>query len=240
MRTAYFLPAVLLALFSSVHVFAQAIHGQVVDMQGGATLQDVSIHNVHTDKSAASDKGGNFAIDAAEGQLVEFRKAGYRTQRIRLPKGNLPVFKVYLEKGTDGPIMQSEYGAAPTAREDSLKYAALYKKELEFPRLKGYQAIQHPFSALSKKNQQIWAFQQEFDFYQQQKYIDYTFNAPLVTSLTGLTGDSLQTYMQMFRPTYQQLRTLGEYNFYSYIKHTVTLYRRRGIRARFPLERSSQ
>lgn len=240
MRGISFLSVILIILTAHTASIAQAISGQIVDMGTGTPIIGVSIHNVYTASVLASDNNGNFNITANEGQLIEFRKEGYRTQRLRIPKGNLPVLKVNLEKGSDGPIMDSYTGAAPDYKTDSLRYGQLYKRELEFPKLTGLQMIQHPFSAMSKRNQQVWNFQEEYNFYQSQKYIDYTFNKELVTNITGLTGDSLQTYMEMFRPTYQQLRSMSQYTYYSYIKQTVTLYRRRGLRARFSEERGSQ
>src|SRR5690606_16909788 len=120
-----------------------------------------------------------------------------------------------------------------------IKYYNLYKHQLEFPKLKGYQAIQHPFSALSKKNRQIWAFQDHYAWFQQEKYIQYNFNEKLITDITGLAADSVQMYMQMFRPTYEELRSMNEYTYYNYIKRTVELYRERGIRAKMSPVRNS-
>lgn len=240
MRGISFLSVIILVLVANIASLAQTIHGQIVDAATGMPITGVSVQNVYTVNTLSCDNKGNFNIPASEGQLVEFKKQGYRTQRVRIPKGNLPVFKVNMEKGVDGPMMVSNTGAAPDYKTDSLRYGQLYKHELEFPKLTGLAMIQHPFSAMSKRNQQIWNFQKEYDFYQGQKYIDYTFNKELVTSITGLTGDSLQAYMQMFRPTYEQLRSMSQYTYYTYIKQTGTLYRRRGVRAKFSSERSSQ
>ena len=125
-------------------------------------------------------------------------------------------------------------------KSDSLRYYQLYKEALEFPQLSGLDVIRHPFSAMSKRNRQIWAFQAHYIWYQQQKYIDFAFNEKVVASVTGLRGDSAQTYIQMFRPTYEQLRSMNEYAFYNYIKRTVTAYRERGPRAKMGSSRSTR
>ena len=78
---------------------------------------------------------------------------------------------------------------------------------------------------MGEKKRQIWAFQKEYNYWEQQKYVDYTFNERLVTNLTDLKGDSLQIYLKKFRPSYEQLRNMNEYTFYFYIKETAELYR---------------
>lgn len=237
---AYIFPVILLfsALFSSI-VSAQTIQGQIVTMDGGQILQGVTVRNIYTGETLNSDEKGNFAIGASQGQLVEFSKPGYRIQRVRIPQGHLPVFKVNLETMM-APVTAGTTGAAPDYETDSQRYYQLYKHELEFEKLTGLKAIQHPFSALSKRNQEVWAFQDNFKSSQQQKYIDYNFNTKLVAQLTGLQGDSADAYVRMFRPTYEQLRSMNEYTRLLYVKRTVALYRERGIRARMAPSRSAR
>lgn len=219
--------------------FAQSIQGQILDAANGKPLTDVTVQNMYTDAEVTSDDNGKFTIEITKGQLVAFKKEGYRILRVRMPQGNIPsFFKVVLEENMVTPTEIT--GAAPDYHSDSLKYYRLYKKEIDFPQLTGLDAIQHPFWALSKQNQQIWAFQKEYIWYQKQKYIDYSFNEKVIENVTGLKGDSALQYMQMFRPTYEQLRSMNEYNFYNYIKQTVALYRERGIRARMGRSRSSR
>lgn len=240
MRGYISLIGILISWMASNIVCAQPMQGNILDVEGGKPLKDVYIYNIHTQQSVESAEDGGFEIDIEAGQLVEFRKAGYKVLRIRIPQGKLPsYFRVMMqERGTDVVDYLHERGAAPDYKTDSLRYYTLYKKSLEFPRLTGIDAIQHPFSALSKKNQQIWAFQEEYQFYQEQKFIDYTFNEKLVTRVTGFSGDSLQRYMQLFRPTYDMLRNMNEYTYYTYIKQTADAYRRRGERAKMAPSRN--
>ena len=197
-------------------------------------MADVEVQNMYTQEAASSDGEGKFTVNVTKGQLISFSKEGYKVLRVRIPQGNLPAyFKVVMERlrpvADESPALA--YGE-DAYKADSAKYYGLYKRELEFQELKGLDVIRHPFSAMSKRNQEIWAFQKEYHFYQKQKYIDFLFNDHQITKLTGLRGDSLQVYKQMFRPTYEQLRSMGEYGFYTYIKRTATAYRKRGIRAK--------
>jgi hypothetical protein len=227
----------LLLLFGA-EVRGQNIQGQIIDIGDNKPLENVIISNVYHDIAVESDRNGKFAITVQAGELVEFRKNGYKVIRVRIPQGKLPFFNVALQK-YDPSIPIFENMASPDYKSDSIKYAQLYKKELEFPTMTTIQVIQHPFSAMSKHNQQVWAFQKEYNWYQQQKYIDYTFSDKLITSITGLIGDSLRIYKRLFRPTYEQLRNMGEYNYLVYIKRTVDAYRNRGVRARSSQTRST-
>jgi hypothetical protein len=223
--------------FFSCRVHAESIVGDVIDIADRKAIHDVAIHNIHTDITVGSDAEGKFSIVAARGHLLEFRKLGYKTLRVRIPAGSVPpYFKIVMEKGpVELPQFDMQDSRTRNYKKDSLTYYELYKHVLEFPKLTGLDVIRHPFSALSKKNRQIWAFQEEYTWFEQQKYIDYTFNEKLIKDITGLSGDSLQLYMKRFRPTYEQLRATNEYGFYLYIKETGEIYRtgrrfRQGIR----------
>lgn len=241
MRRYFYLTGTLLCLLLIyTSGYAQSIKGQVVDMQDKMPVPGVSIRNVHQDARSVSDEEGMFVIDAREDELLEFSKEGFKTYKIRIPKGALPpYFKIGLDRPAAAP--KDLLADRPANyREDSLKYAFLYKKELGFSKFSTIDMLKHPFSAMSKRNRQIWAFQDEYSWFQQEKYINYTFNGKLVTDLTGMEGDSLQAYMRMFRPGYEQLRNMSEYNLYGYIKETVELYRKRGPRARMGTSRGSR
>ena len=219
----------LLALLPALMSFtlrAASINGEIIDTHTGAGLGNVNIVNIHTRLNATSNDRGAFTIPVERGQLLEFRKIGYKTVRVRIPEGTIPpYFRILMQQG---PIELPEFDLQAKGRDwkkDSARYYELYKNAIEFPKLEGLDVIRHPFSALSKRNRQIWAFQKEYNFWEQQKYVDYTFNEKLVTTLTGLAGDSLQRYMRQYRPSYQQLRSMNEYTFYSYIKESVEIYR---------------
>ncbi len=239
-----YLPLLIVTLLCSVHqmVYAQNMKGEILDHNTQEPVPDVQIRNLHTEEMMVCGSEGKFGMTVTGGQLVEFRKDGYKVIRVRIPNGKLPsYFKVIMqEAGTDVVDYLYARGAAPDYKTDSLKYRRIYGSTLDVPKLTGLDVIRHPFSAMSKKNQQIWAFQDEYEWYQQQKYIDYTFNKELINRVTGLSDDSLQTYMQMFRPSYKYLRSMNEYAYLNFIKTTVEAYRRRGIRARQSIIRSAQ
>ncbi len=204
---------------------AQAIRGEVLDVDTHP-VKDVHIENIYTSLDVLSGEQGAFLIAAAGGQLLEFRKTGYKTTRVRIPQGYLPpFFRIIISKGItdikDQYIAENRYNY----KKDSLRFYELYKHELEFPKLSGVDGISHPFSALSRKNREIWQFQDTYEEFEKQKYVDMTFNAALITKMTGLKGDSAQSYIRRYKPSYEVLRNMNDYAFYNYIKNTVHNYR---------------
>jgi hypothetical protein len=155
---------------------------------------------------------------------------GYKTVRVRVPDGYIPsFFKIIMQKGmTAQPPQYVQNGSKRyDYTEDSIRFHDIYKHELDFARMSTLDEIQHPFSALSKKSREIWAFQDDYKYTEQQKYIDNTFNAKIISDISGLKGDSVLVYMKRYRPTYEQLRSMNDYAFYNFIKWSVELYRER-------------
>jgi len=215
---------------------AQLIRGAVIDMKSRKALQEVSIANIHTSITVYSNTNGEFELDATNDQLLEFKKNGYKTVKVRIPRGYIPsFFKIILEPGfkkmEPANLKENENGRYDY-HDDSLRFYSLYKHELEFERLSAIQSIAHPFSALSKRNREIWQFQDSYAAFEKEKYVDKTFNERLVNRFTGLSGDSLKVYMVRYRPTYEQLKNMSDYAYFSFIKRTVNTFRNGGDRPR--------
>jgi len=205
---------------------AQSIVGVIVDNITKKPIDNVNIENTFTGFGMLSDDQGKFFIAASHGQLLEFRKPGYKTVHVRIPDGTIPpYFKIILQAG---PVEIPPYQLANKYQRDSLKYRQLYEHELDVRRMNGLDVIQHPFDAMSKTKREIWAFQDDYKETEKQKFVDNSFTPELITRLTGLTGDSLTYYMRRYRPSYEQVRNMNEYSFYNFIKHAADLYRSRG------------
>jgi hypothetical protein len=231
--------SLLFCFCSFVSSAADQIKGVVIETATGKPMAGVYVENVDAHTLITTDSTGGFAVTVARGQLIEFKKTGFKTQRWKVPAQGIipPYFKVYLQVEVLQPAYVFE-GPPKSWKEDSQRYASFYERELKFPKMSTLDMINHPFSAMSKQSQQIWAFQKEYAWFQQEKYIDYTFNKTIVANLTGLSGDSAAAYVRMYRPSYEQLRDMKEYEFYSFITRTVQMYRR-GINPRRPNIRTS-
>lgn len=222
LATAFFL--ILLVLPGIVR--SQIIRGEVLDIDELKPVDHVTIDNIHTSMSINTGADGSFVIAASSDQLLEFRKPGYKVTRVRIPKGYVPsFFRILVEHTSERPTDDGPQGDRYDYKRDSLRYHQLFAHELNFPRMSAIEKLKSPFSAMSKKNQMIWRFQDDFAAFEKEKYVDRTFNRALVTKMTGLQGDSLERYMIRFRPSYEALRGMNDYTFYNYIKVTGKRYR---------------
>lgn len=218
----YFISFIVILFSLSSKGQALLIRGDISDFQNRELINGADLINIHTHEQATTDEMGQFAMHVENGQLLEIRKFGYKLLRVRIPPGNIPsYFKLMMVK-----LPNMETTIDNQYQRDSQSMRDLYKTYLDFPTLTGIEAINHPFSAMSKRNRQIWAFQKEFSQFEQQKFIDYKFNEKLVRQLTGLSGDSIAVYLSRFRPTYEQLVNMNDYAFYSYVKKSVEIFRR--------------
>lgn len=71
----------------------------------------------------------------------------------------------------------------------------------------------------ARKNRQMLALQRRLIEEEQDKYVSYRFNRNLVRRITGLQRPALDTFMRLYRPSYQFIRNCeNDYEFYKYIK----------------------
>lgn len=71
----------------------------------------------------------------------------------------------------------------------------------------------------AKKNRQMLSLQRRLLEEEQDKYVSYRFNRSLVKRITGLQRPALDTFMRLYRPSYQFIRNCeNDYDFYKYIK----------------------
>jgi hypothetical protein len=197
------------------------ITGEVLEMDTRKPLSGVQINNIYTNIDFITTADGKFSIAGMSGQLLEFRIPGYKVTRVRIPHGYVPPFFRIILEHTPVPLIDDMLASGGNYKRDSIKSRNMYEHVLDFPRMSAIEKIKSPFSALSARNREIWQFQEVYEASEKEKYVDYTFNKELVTKITGFTDDSLTYFMNRFRPTYEQLRSMNEYTFQTYIKNSA-------------------
>jgi hypothetical protein len=65
-------------------------------------------------------------------------------------------------------------------------------------------------------------YRQFFEWEEQDKYIDHRFNNPLIKKITGLSGDTLATFVKQYRPTYEFLENISDFDLGLYIQKCKT------------------
>jgi hypothetical protein len=80
------------------------------------------------------------------------------------------------------------------------------------------------FSA--RKNRQMLALQRRLVEEEHDKYVDYRFNRTLVRRITGLQRPLLDTFMRIYRPSYEYIRSFeNDYDYYKFIKDCSLSFR---------------
>jgi hypothetical protein len=69
-----------------------------------------------------------------------------------------------------------------------------------------------------KRNKSMLAFQERLLQEEREKFVDHRFNKALVRRLTQLTGNELDSFMRVYRPTYEFTQSAADYDFQLYIK----------------------
>lgn len=200
--------------------YAQVIiRGEVRDLSDSTLMSNVNLKNIYTQKGMTIGNDGQFQLEVKRGELIEFSCIGYQTARVRIHSEKEPVYyRIYLEKT---PIQLREVdirGKALDFKKDSIRFRETYDLVLRKPRKQDIDMRSMPLAMLSRKNRQEWAFQAMYEAWEEQKYIDFTFNERLVSRITYLKGEELSEFMRRYRPSYQFLREASDYEYLSYIK----------------------
>jgi hypothetical protein len=187
---------------------AQTLQGNVVDAVTQLPLYPVTVINVTTQQASYTDVNGFYTIAAKQGDKVAFSYIGYKTlekykpisviistMNIALEKREYELDEVYLRPGT---LTQYQI--------DSTNRAETYKIQLG----RRAPSLMSPASAIaekfSRKAKQTYRFQQNFAMGEMEKFIDNRYTPELVTSLTGLTGDSIGHFMYAYPMPYDFAR----------------------------------
>jgi hypothetical protein len=225
-----FIQILMIALTTLTTQWAYAqtnIKGEVRDMANNSLMENVNIKNIYTQQGLTVQSDGQFTIPVKKGELIEFTKVGYQTVRVRILSEKEPEFyKIIMNKA---PIELREVdirGKPLDYKKDSIRYRKTYDIVMRKEHKDDVDMRSMPLAMLSKKNRQEWAFQEMYAQWEQEKYIDFVFNDKLVSRITYLQDEDLKTFMRLYRPQYEFLRNVSEYEYLDYIKSCYYHYKK--------------
>jgi hypothetical protein len=214
MRPHFFI-AVLLCLFITSAASAQDyLEGKVVDAVGGKALSDVFIKNVTKSKITITEGDGEFEIPAAVGNLLIFSSPGYisdtllvvdmRDLNIRLKTNPALLKEVNITSSRDDFDPRSEY-------------PEIYTKSKVY--------ILSPSSLFSKEAKNARRLKKYFAEEEKERAVDQAFSIAYVSSIVPLRGIELQTFMAMYRPSYEFIQSHSGPTLASYINDSYKKYK---------------
>jgi hypothetical protein len=225
---------------ASVHppaIAQQDLAGKVIKRGGTEIIPNVSIININLKKSNMSDMGGNYKIPARPGDTILFSSASYQPDTV--------VVSTYMFTESWLVDLKPRVTVLPTANVeevsnyqiDSLKRRDDYRSLLD---------KKHPIRLFDEKTQTDapGLFISPVDYYskterdkrrlkrrlkqqEEDHYIDYNFPPARVALLTRLSGDSLQLFLHLYRPSYAFCRKSNSEDILLYINDKLVLFRKK-------------
>ena len=141
------------------------------------------------------------------------------------------------DAGLDSIRLRQEYATVFTNKNKILKDAFitrspnLYKPydNLTAPNntttILSVNALQLVNNIFSKKKGETSKLQKTLLKEEENDFIDRTFSRQLVTQATGLKGDSLELFMNRYRPTATQLKSMTSYELIMYVKSNCQTFK---------------
>ncbi len=211
------------------------VHGRVLG-QDSLSLPGVSIQNIRSRHITISNNEGVYDITARPGDTILFTAIGYIPYSGRA--GSIPP-QLYLH-----PQIITLKGVEVLKRnhiKDSLELREEYGKAFNFRRPKFREVvmitplgigvnINKLYKALSfANNKRSLTFKKRLINFEHDQFIDQRFTPDLIAKYTGLDGDSLQLFINRYKPDYRFATEASQYDFIVYIKEACERFRRSSI-----------
>lgn len=232
------LTAVISSLFSAFNGHTQfKLKGTVYDSSRNYPLELVSVLTT-SGKGTVTDSWGNYVIEVNEKDSVWFSYLNKPTIKYAVKKIlNADQFDIALHVNI--PILKEVIVRPRNYRMDSLQNRLDYAKAFNFrrPNVESMTSIGPNGAGIDinelirvfqfRKNRSMEAFRERLLQQEREKYIDYRFNKALVRRLTNLTGEALDSFMVIYRPTYEFVMLTPEYEYQLYIRKSYAEFVRR-------------
>ncbi len=211
------------------------VQGTVYDSSRTYPLSSVSVMST-SGKGTVTNANGFYQLEIQEQDSIWF-------SYLNKPTIKFPVLKItdhtQFDIALQVPIqILPEVLIRPRSyRLDSLQNRTDYAKVFDFrrPNLETMTSIGASGAAFDiqeiirlfqfRKNRSMMSFQNRLLQQEKDKYIDYRFSKALVRRLTEASDEELNTYMILYRPTYEFILYSNDYDFQHYIKESFKKYK---------------
>jgi hypothetical protein len=226
------LPFLLAALTLARHgAFGQVeVHGTVYDRSRYFAMPGVSVICT-SGQGTMTDSTGQYRLHVSRKDSIFFSYLGKATVKfpIRSIDPNSPL-DISLAIAVDSlPLVVVR---PKIYRYDSLENRDEYRKVFDyepdyFGQGQGGAGINLDMLFGARRNRQMLALKTRLIEEEEEKYVDYRFNRTLVRRITGLDRPALDRFMNMYRPTYDFIKSCeNDYAFYKYIKDCAAYFKR--------------
>lgn len=196
--------------------------GAVMSYEDGKRIAEAEITNLNTKQKILSNAMGVFSIAGKEGDTLRVTKADYSEMETIL-RGVSDVIirlKPSFQLNEVNVYGQSKKDQLDDVMDDFRRKGNYYNGK---PPPLAY--VLSPISALhglfGKTPKNARRFQSYMNVELEQSVVDRKFNIAIVQNSTGLSGDDLINFMDLYRPSFRQAENWNEYDVHAYIKRSL-------------------
>ncbi|HVZ95709.1 MAG TPA: hypothetical protein VG847_02460 [Chitinophagaceae bacterium] len=234
------LPVLLLQLLAAGNCAAQiTLSGTVYDSTRVYGVPGVIVSGASGNK-AITDSLGAYHINVTKDDSISFAYRGKSTQKFPVATiDDYSSFDISLWVRIDSKykVLKGVTVYADTYQQDSIENRMEYSKIFDYEK-PGLSSTYDPGGAAGidldalinafnhAKNKENLAFHKRLIEEEQDHYVKYRFNARLVRRITGLSGDTLKKFMQLYMPSYDFIANSTLIQFYQYILNASYAFKR--------------
>lgn len=210
------------------------VRGTVYDSSQHYPLEAVSVIST-SGRGTVTNSDGVYEIDVSATDSIFFSYLGKPTMKFPIATiQNILQFNISLHVSI--PTLKEVKIRPRNYRQDSIQNREDYAKVFNYqkPKLKtvtpqygagvGFDLDEIVNMFRFKRNRSIANFQKRLLQQEEDKFIDYRFSKSLVRRLTLLTGNELDSFMRLYRPSYTFTKFANDYDFQAYIKQAHLRY----------------
>lgn len=186
-------------------------------------------------KGTVTNAEGFYEIEVSEKDSIWFSYLNKPTMKFPVINISNPMsFNISLQVNV--PVMKEVKIKLKNYRQDSIQNRLDYAKIFNYEK-PGLKTVTPSYGGAAgfdldeiinmfrfKRNRSIASFQKRLILEEQEAFVTHRFSKQLVRRLIPLTGDALDSFMRVYRPSYLFTRYAGDYDFQLYIKTAYNRY----------------
>ena len=218
--------------FSGTDVYAQQIQrisGMVYEKGTSLRLPEVNVLNLRTNKSVVSNSFGVFLIEASVGDSLSFSKIGYSEAKTLI--GDLKDFYVELQPGIRLETVTIERKTKEAELNEAMRD---YGKKGVYNggnnKFGTYLASPAPalYNLFGREAKNAKRFSRFLDNEKKQLEVDKVFSKETVREITKLDEKDLDSFMRIYRPSYDMVENWQHYDFLEYVQRSLADFNKNG------------
>ena len=219
-----------LLLITGTQLYSQeyTVKGYVLDSSRNYPMEAVNVQS-SSGRMTMTNADGYYQIRVSESDSIWFSYLGRSTQKFPVIRILNPLqFDVSLQVNV--PVLKEVKIRPRNYRQDSIQNRLDYAKIFDYqkPKIKtvtpqygvgmGFDLQELINMFRFRRNKSMLAFQERLLLEEEEKYVDFRFNKALIRRLTLLEPPQLDSFIRVFRPSYDFAKVADDYQFRLYIK----------------------